>query len=631
MTGEEFRSQFQLLRRVTSEGARTFHSVGPGGMVCMVHVLEDETAAEEVRRHVELLDGPRRERVLDLLDVEGSPVLVTKFILDFESLERWLAAPPVDLGVEDTGGADVSAPAPGEDSEPQPAAPSGPSFTDAFEAVEPGSAEISAPAAESEDATQVTEPVHDDSTGDAGALDDLGDGDETQRIDTLTGEPGTELPIDEPPPEPAPEPASGSFTQAFGAVADDEAEERQAAPPTPEPPPIPEAPPVPPRDAPPSPPTPEAGPDQGAARDAPGSFTAQFEVEGPARQGNEAASTESAEPPTPSPTGTSQPAEPSSKLGEMNLDAPAPSPGAEHGGLPEPPAVPGPPAAPPASPSVPPTPRPEEGSEPGSFTREFQAQPGPRPSPASPRKPAEPGPPRTPSTPRSPAVPPPEESPPPPPPSREPEGPVSHTTPEQTLPWEEDLPLPEPLSGPGPGAASDVPGLFDRPFGRPDSLPEKYDLGTPDLPPGSGGPLAGPPGAGTPSDRPEEEDSWLQRLQADLPAGADSLPPGFGSPAPPEPPTPPVGGPASGPSEYTRIIKGVPHPEPSPPPPEGPAAAGRPPGRLSRGPSRKFVIVVIVLAVVASILAIVVPIVWRAVRDRLGDGDEEEEGNAGGS
>lgn len=669
MTGEEFRSQFQLLRRVTSEGVRTFHSVGPGGMVCMVHVLEDATAAEVIRARVDELDPPRRERVLELLDVEGSPVLVTKFILDFESLEQWLAAPPVEAqGTEErvestsveTEAGDAAPPPVMEPDVPRPLPDSpgddGSEPTLQMESAAPAGASRDEPAPD-DAATLISEALGTERLGvtDPAAAKEA---DEAPSVSSPSS--GTS------PRETAPPPAGEGFTDAFEAVApsddvakaDADAPARQEA----EPPPAAEPPASATPDAPPSaeadsdahpPESDEAPPESDETPPpSPGGFTQAFgavqEPGGPAVDTPESVdSTKAPEPPPSTTRPDADTSRPSAEEPRAPESAPS-GPGVPAG--PEPPDEPGeftalfeaygkeqtdgetgreptPPDAPQspvtrpgvdAPPAEPPeagradrtseTSEPSQASEapaggPGSFTREFQARAGPGPVP-----------------------------PPPPPPARkEPESPSGTPSRDEAppLPWEEELPLSDASSpGPAPGGPSG-PGLFDEPLEPAESGPQKYDLGSPSLPSETApeppdGPQLEPASGST------DGDEWLRRLQADLPTGPDSLPPGFGAP-PRVDPSPHPGAPgSSGPSEYTRIIKGLGTSDTGPPPPAEPADAGRPPGRFARGPSRKFVIVVIVAAVILSVLAVVVPIAWRAVagllRDRADEEDEAQDG-----
>ena len=94
MNGEEFRSSYKLLRSVSEEGVQTYHALNPNGRSVMVHLLAGGTS-EENRRLLALVDrlGPAdRRRVIDTLEVDGSPVLVTEVIHDFKTLERRISA-----------------------------------------------------------------------------------------------------------------------------------------------------------------------------------------------------------------------------------------------------------------------------------------------------------------------------------------------------------------------------------------------------------------------------------------------------------------------------------------------------------------------------------------------------------
>ncbi|HSR42861.1 MAG TPA: hypothetical protein VLL48_11830, partial [Longimicrobiales bacterium] len=115
MTRDEFESRYRLLQEVTSEGgATTHHALGPAGAVVMVHFLHPSTAS----RVEALLAGPedaRPDRILKAVEVEGSSVLVTKFIMDFRDLEHWLdseGAPDAPTGSDATPPARSGEPGP---------------------------------------------------------------------------------------------------------------------------------------------------------------------------------------------------------------------------------------------------------------------------------------------------------------------------------------------------------------------------------------------------------------------------------------------------------------------------------------------------------------------------------------
>lgn len=97
MTRDEFESRYRLLQQVTRAGeAETHHALGPAGAVVMVHFLTGELATR-IRSLMAEPESARPDRILETVDVEGSPVLITKFIMDFEDLATWLEAEDVSV------------------------------------------------------------------------------------------------------------------------------------------------------------------------------------------------------------------------------------------------------------------------------------------------------------------------------------------------------------------------------------------------------------------------------------------------------------------------------------------------------------------------------------------------------
>lgn len=143
MISDEFRAKYQLINQVTDDdGVRTFHAVASTGAAVMVHFLDGGAAQEDaVRAQVEALTPDARKRIMDTGEVDGTPFLVTGFILDFVSLAQWLAenraagvapaaggepgtpaAVPADHGAPETPTAAPAPPAP----DPAPGAASAP-------------------------------------------------------------------------------------------------------------------------------------------------------------------------------------------------------------------------------------------------------------------------------------------------------------------------------------------------------------------------------------------------------------------------------------------------------------------------------------------------------------------------
>lgn len=105
MDRSQLEARYPLLRPITSEGAETFLARSGTGAVVMVHFLDAPLATWRggLLMHPERLSAERRERILELLDVEGRGVAVTRFLLDFRSLPEWLGA------TEPTGAASYGA------------------------------------------------------------------------------------------------------------------------------------------------------------------------------------------------------------------------------------------------------------------------------------------------------------------------------------------------------------------------------------------------------------------------------------------------------------------------------------------------------------------------------------------
>ena len=82
-----------MLQQVGDGPVRSFHAMAGTGVVVMLHFLEgSEEANNLLLALVDRLKPNERKRVLDVTAVEGKPVIVTRFILDFRSLEEWLRA-----------------------------------------------------------------------------------------------------------------------------------------------------------------------------------------------------------------------------------------------------------------------------------------------------------------------------------------------------------------------------------------------------------------------------------------------------------------------------------------------------------------------------------------------------------
>lgn len=94
MTSEEFQSRYRLLTQVTDGEVSTYHAIAPSGSVVMAHFLPPDAGNENRRllALVESLAPAAKERVLKVAEVDGAPVVVTRFILEFATLHQWLQA-----------------------------------------------------------------------------------------------------------------------------------------------------------------------------------------------------------------------------------------------------------------------------------------------------------------------------------------------------------------------------------------------------------------------------------------------------------------------------------------------------------------------------------------------------------
>jgi len=93
MTSTEFARRYRLLKNVANRGARSFlaQQVDLGRMV-MVHYLDSESPQQRIATlaRLDALTRPARDKLLEIADVDGSPVAVTLFISSFADFTTWL-------------------------------------------------------------------------------------------------------------------------------------------------------------------------------------------------------------------------------------------------------------------------------------------------------------------------------------------------------------------------------------------------------------------------------------------------------------------------------------------------------------------------------------------------------------
>src|SRR5678815_495941 len=94
MTSAEFTAKYRILKTLTENGARSqiAQETALGRMV-MVHSLDVGTAAERstLLRKARTLDPAATAKVFEIVEVDGTHVVVTHFLTSFTDLPAWLA------------------------------------------------------------------------------------------------------------------------------------------------------------------------------------------------------------------------------------------------------------------------------------------------------------------------------------------------------------------------------------------------------------------------------------------------------------------------------------------------------------------------------------------------------------
>src|SRR5919205_4394464 len=112
MTSAEFVAKYKLFKPIAERGARSFLAQEiQGHRAVLVHRL-DISPPEENRRLLGGIDSLRpdeRSSVIEVMDVDGVPVVVTRFTPDFHDLPSWIAQREQPGG---SGRVDTPAPAP---------------------------------------------------------------------------------------------------------------------------------------------------------------------------------------------------------------------------------------------------------------------------------------------------------------------------------------------------------------------------------------------------------------------------------------------------------------------------------------------------------------------------------------
>jgi len=92
MTGEEFRSQYQLGERLTEPPVVTHRAMDALGSPALVHYLlgSTEVTSASLLEKVHRADATVQDRIREIDEVDGVPVVVTKVLDDFTTFQGWL-------------------------------------------------------------------------------------------------------------------------------------------------------------------------------------------------------------------------------------------------------------------------------------------------------------------------------------------------------------------------------------------------------------------------------------------------------------------------------------------------------------------------------------------------------------
>src|SRR5918992_521402 len=95
MTSAEFVAKYKLFKPIAERGARSFLAQEvQGHRAVLVHRL-DLAPPDENRRLLGSLDAIRpdeRTSIIEVTEVDGVPIVVTRFTPDFQDLPSWVAA-----------------------------------------------------------------------------------------------------------------------------------------------------------------------------------------------------------------------------------------------------------------------------------------------------------------------------------------------------------------------------------------------------------------------------------------------------------------------------------------------------------------------------------------------------------
>ena len=95
MTGDEFRSRYQLGERLTESPVVTHRATDDAGNFVMVHFLLGSPEVSQASLLQKVRDShdtspPVRDRVLEITESQGVTVVVTQVLEEFSGLLEWL-------------------------------------------------------------------------------------------------------------------------------------------------------------------------------------------------------------------------------------------------------------------------------------------------------------------------------------------------------------------------------------------------------------------------------------------------------------------------------------------------------------------------------------------------------------
>ena len=87
MTRHELESRYPLIRPLSEEGARTYLARSATGAIVMVHFIEAPPAAWRggILARLDALESDRRERIMEVHQVDGGGAVVTRFLAGMTS------------------------------------------------------------------------------------------------------------------------------------------------------------------------------------------------------------------------------------------------------------------------------------------------------------------------------------------------------------------------------------------------------------------------------------------------------------------------------------------------------------------------------------------------------------------